>query len=375
MYQLKFKLITIAALVTVLTALLLSSFACRPAADIIGFFGYIENTGKRGFFTINSDGSNLNMLSQTDSVISPVPRQCWAADAGKLVYLEKSDDNSSDWVCVVEADGKNRKKLCEVSGISMDNICISPNGEKILFSVEKTESIQTGEGNQIKYIRKTQSELMSVDVNSGEIKQITDTPDITEQYAVYAPDSRRIAFIDRSAEEPQICTLYTMRADGGTPHKVADFLNFGNLPVELYWAADGKKIFIPAITYVFSGDELYSDIIYIDIPTSTVTNLTNTEITSETNFSVSPDSSKIVYSSYPREYSGKTYIMDIYGNNRFKIDIVDSLPCWHPGGQSILYTQDNKIFVMDNQGSNRKIVFDGGSKYPVIHWAIWLTHR
>jgi len=341
--------------IPVLVAVLVSVTACDSTPDKIGFRSYIKETGNICFCCINTDGSNLTELIQTKIIRGTDQRRCWAADAGLLVYLEPFSLDTPTWICAVDADGQNRRRLYEIKDMSVENVSISPDGSKILF-LSNTKSIEDG---QAEYF----SDLMSIDVESGEIRQITDTPNVGELYACYSCDGGQIAFLTRSNDSLHHCTLYIMRADGGTPYKVADLLEPDDIPSELYWAPDGKKILMSAITDIWFGDYSYADIISVDILTGAVTNLTHTQITSEGGLYISPDSSKIIYLSHTEGSTTKTCIMDIDGSNKVELSELIPQPCWLPDSKTILFSRKGTMCTMDTSNNRVRELFEISDYY------------
>jgi TolB protein len=83
--------------------------------------------------------------------------------------------------------------------------------------------------------------------------------------------------------------------------------------------------------------------------------------------SISPDGTKIAYSSSVARGNMDVYICDLDGGNQLRLtthSAIDSSPCWSPDGQKIAYTSgrsgSTQIYTMNADGSNqRRLTYDG----------------
>lgn len=114
---------------------------------------------------------------------------------------------------------------------------LSPNGKKILFTVEKKDLEKN----------KTTSKICCVSTETREIKAFT--PDGGRAYGGrWSPDGRRIAFIKAEKGEPQ---LWIMSSTGKNPVKITDMANGASDPS---WSPDGKRLIFSSSVYADCRD-------------------------------------------------------------------------------------------------------------------------
>ena len=112
-------------------------------------------------------------------------------------------------------------------------------------------------------------DLYTLDIHTGYIRQLTDTPGISEQGAVYSPDGNQIAFMDTPAKNAPggfgAAYLVIMDSDGKNRRKVLDeTIKF----FEISWSPDGKKL-------VFAMGEECTDLYTVNEDGSGLMQLTN----------------------------------------------------------------------------------------------------
>jgi len=136
-------------------------------------------------------------------------------------------------VFVVPAEGGSPRQLTSGDYDHGGALSWSPDGERIYFSANRTEDWQ---------YERTESDIWSVEVASGEMTQLTDLPGV-ESSPVVSPDGERIAFARGDHQERQfwITTLAVMNVDGSQRRILTAELDRSiEDPV---WAADGSGLY------------------------------------------------------------------------------------------------------------------------------------
>lgn len=109
---------------------------------------------------------------------------------------------------------------------------ISPNGKKILFTLEQRDLKEN----------KTKSSIWTVDVASGDLKQFTEDS-VRATGAKWSPDAKHISFTQITNGTPQI---YLMTSSGKNTKQVTSLTNGASGAV---WSADSKNILFASEVY------------------------------------------------------------------------------------------------------------------------------
>jgi len=211
--------------------------------------------------------------------------------------------------------------------------------------------------------------IYTIDIEGGNIRQLTNNPWWHDASPDWSPDGTRITF--RSG-----FGLAVMNWDGSNFQKLPTPLN-ANYPD---WSPDGRKIaFVAQVGWLY-------DIFVLNLMTGEVRNLTNSPNFTETWPSWSPDGRWIAFESDrdPRFWdpggarSRDIYIMDSEGGNLRNITQTKGLseaePSWSPDGTQIAFTVQGDlahthsnidIYLMDTNGGSRRRVTDFKDRYPV----------
>ena len=140
--------------------------------------------------------------------------------------------NGDTHVFVVSADGGSPRQL--TSG-SWDHGAPQwmPDGKSIIFTADRVADPD---------YRWRQSDIYSVDVASGAVKQLT-TRNGPDQQPTPSPDGKLIAYTgyDSTRASWKDSELYVMNADGSNPRQISG--NLDRSPQGIMWAPDGSGIY------------------------------------------------------------------------------------------------------------------------------------
>ncbi len=342
--------------------------------------------GERNFndiYSMNPDGSDLVKLARW--VPSQMPyRNIWSADGKTLAYVEYEEDTQRTWLSVVDSNGQNRRRVLETTDLKLDSMALSPDGRTIVISLDSTRvtRIETPMGNtvHVEIIREKDMDLFTVDVETGELKRLTDTTDVMEKFPSYSPDGRQISFvgrIDTETERNVPRDVFIMDADGGNRRLLAHHADADAIFVfnpDIRWSPDGSKIAYALYNMSISDSEHFADIFVIDVKEGSLTNLTNSPYVTDSEPAWSPDGSKIALVSGNRTEGFRTLIMDISDESVIEMD--RTWPSWTPDGEGLIFTNSLNAFelmVIDADGKNpRTLAVTDGVR---ISNPVWLAER
>ncbi len=180
----------------------------------------------------------------------------------------------------------------------------------------------------------------------------------------WSPDGSLITFMsDRDGN----WELYTMTPSGSNIRRLTNTTFNEGWPS---WTPDGQQI-------VFSSDRTGQSEIYImRWDGSDVRQLTDRPDTYDTYPFISPDGTKIAFSSQVTEVNeGEIYVMDLDGQNLTRLTSTAALnydPSWSPDGSKIVFVSDrdgnDNIYVMNADGSNQTRITDDPGEDTTPSW-------
>ena len=371
------KLLAISGVILLLV--LLSGAGCSTGAvGRIVFLGHIEGQSGNYIYSMNPDGSELVMLTRWSPHLMPY-HNIWSADGSTLACLDYNEDTQESWLCVVDGDGQNRRKLLEVTDLKMDSMALSPDGKTVVLSLDSTRvsRIETPRGGTVHIeITKDQDlDLFTVDVKTGELKRLTDTPDIMEKWPSYSPDGKEIGFVGRiDTEEIRNVPrdVFVMDADGGNRRHLAHHTEGMFVLSELRWSPDGSKIAYTFYTMSINDYQHYTDIFVIDVKEGGYSNVTDSPYITDDAPSWSPDSRKIAFYSGNMTEGSRAWVMDVDGNNKTELYYTGGPPSWTPDGKGPIFTNRlnvYKVMVIDADGENlRTLARSDSTRISIPTW-------
>ena len=196
------------------------------------------------------------------------------------------------------------------------------------------------------------------EANGDNVKQLTNE-EIGLGSLDWSSDGNRIVFV-RNEEGESKENIYMMNIDGSNLQQLTnDNDTWDQHPV---WSPNGEQI-------AFSSDRDGDYEIYVmDIDGSNVQQLTQNDVIVDTSPTWSPDGKLIAFSAYI-EQGHDIFTMHSDGSNRQRLtteDGQDTSPQWSPDGKHIAFVSDYDIYVMDLDGSNKRLLRD--TKTVDIKW-------
>lgn len=295
-----------------------------PSPEKIAFIS--DREGEPFIYVMNPDGSNPTKIGSWSGIANTF---CWSPDGTKIAFIDA--DNR---LCLASADGKDLSRLAEIPSYS---ISWSPDGGKIAAGCFDYD-------------------IYTVDVGTGELKNLTNTPDIIESLPSWSPDSKKIAF---AVFNPPYFDISLMDADGSNQNTLA---NERGICEELAWSPSGEKVSYTWYSEDDRGAEgICRDICLVNTNDGNKVKLTDSPKYDDRDVSWSPDGARITFSSRRQVIDTQIYMMNADGSQLSKLTTGDSssyFPSWSPDGKKIVFTSSGPhpagkdICIMDADGSN-----------------------
>lgn len=336
-----------ATFITLICSFSACSFSQQPKGQIAYIFK--DASGTHQIYTINVDGSGIKRLTNLGPNYSPA----WSPDGKKIAFI--SSRNGGGEIFVMDKDGSNQINLTPAT-ISIGEPVWSPDGSKILFLANPGSTD----------LHQTEFGLYTMNSDGTYWQQLAYGS--FDGYS-WSPDGRKIVFALYQDKSKQ-WDLYVIDSGGGNLSNITNSSDWEGNPK---WSPDGKKIIYTlsfdtegtyeSINVTFSHQQLF----VMDIDESNQNRLSNDTSKSQNStyigrYSWSPDGKKVVYVE-----DNNIYIINADGSNRKEIigtgdTRSNSLPTWSPDGQWISFLSNEKyyinpdfktdVFIVDIDGNN-----------------------
>jgi TolB protein len=271
-----------------------------PDGTWIAMTGNVKS-GKDDIYVIRADGTDLTRLSDLPELDR---HPIWSPDNTRIVFTSFQEDRREQ-IYIVDVDGENLRSLTE-EGINAEQPAWSPDGKWIAVSYEY--------------------ELVLIDPETEELKQLTQLDDGYNKYPAWSPDGTELAIIvgvkdESGSKRPQI---FLVQADGSGLRQLTDDPYHHQVPV---WSPDGTKIAYKArpttqdsySLWVINVDGterlLQSDMLIFDDPPAW-----------------SPDSTRIIFDAAPEgRTDSDVFIINSDGTNLINLtdsEDMEAFPDW-----------------------------------------------
>ena len=202
-----------------------------PDGKRLAFVGVDPKSESASIYVMNADGSGRKQLTeQGANTWAAAPN--WSPDGKRLVFhVQESEAKEREArhgrLFVMDADGQNRKRLGDGSGVLP---AWSPDGKKVLYTVKEFEAKNYG------------INVMGADGTNAKVLLKGNA-----WMGVWSPDGKRIACVGRVEKNNAVIV---MNADVSNPQPVSK--GPGGFTTAVQWSADGKRLYFN-VFQVFNG--------------------------------------------------------------------------------------------------------------------------
>lgn len=333
-------------------------------------FWYTENRGKRIVATVPAKGGEPVIFADTSNTNwNPV----WSPDGKYLYYATDRGGNMAFWRGLIDMEtgmpsgehelvptpakfnrhlafSRDGKRMVYVQTENQSNIKTAPFdavNEKIIgepfavtrgdFEFTAPELSPDGTKFVARLIRKTQDDIVSINVDGTGIRDLTN--DIAfDRYPRWSPDGKRIAFAsDRSGNYE----VWYMDADGTNLRQITDVkTGQGSFPI---WSPDGTKMTYDSASKI--------SLMEVDKPWSPETTETLPRGENDGFFRMwdwSPDGTMMA-GFYEASSGGGMGIYRFETRTYERLNDFNSIPRWLPDNKRLIFQRDGKAMMIDIQ--------------------------
>ena len=331
-----------------------------------------------GLFTANAELRNGNQIVRADVIQGNTSRWGIATvivEPDRIAFKSDRTNDQTD-IYLMNTDGTNVERITNTSLVEFTHSW-SPDGRRIAFDVNfgilamnddgswsvlllesalssaqdtahfAIEPAWSPDGGKIAYVKWTipvlqsggldfdneQRDIFVMDLDGGNITQLTDTPGGDEFVPSWSPDGSRILY--DFTPKGKNGDIWVMNADGSDQTRLTIHLENDSFPS---YSPDGSQILFASAR---DGD---NEIYLMTADSSDITQLTSNDA-SDWSPSWSPDGSRIVFRS-DLDGNREIYIMNTDGSNPIRLtesSATDSFPRWAPRKRGVEVSEASVI--------------------------------
>lgn len=299
-------------------------------------------------YMLNADGSGIRELASTPNNteekslslhILEMPytqKTSWSPD-GNRIGISSNINPIRDFYVIVDPDNTLIKTAgkCNYTTVYVirENILDIEWQTNFMWNPEGTKALIIMDKDPLNY------QLYLLDSNGNVLQKLTDTSSSIET-ALWSNDGKKIAYSATGQSESENGLWITN--ENGTENK-----RLTNNGILIAWSPDDSKLF-----YVDENSGLYS----IKIDGTDEVQLSTSFVRNEDGFSFSPDGKNLIFSTV--NANGVTiFLADSTGKNVKALQEFPGYfifkPSWSPKGDKIAFTQDEDLYTINPDGSEK----------------------
>jgi Tol biopolymer transport system component len=242
-----------------------------------------------------------------------------------IVYTSSAGDADAD-LWLVKADGTHPVRLTDKPGLEF-MAAWSPDGHRLAYAAGATQD--------------SQSDLFVLDIDGGELRQVTSTADRCESAPSWTPDGEELVYVSRDCEEGAE-GIFAIGLDGGEERELVA----GSWPDV---GPDGRLLYTAPVP----GRPWYVQRLWVSEPDgSQPRDVTPRGFDSASEATWSPDGGRIAFvvaagdpsADKPEDWNEEVYVMDADGSNPHRLTTTPGNdhwpPSWSPDGRRLVYSAD-----------------------------------
>jgi TolB protein len=310
-------------------------------------------------YIMNADGSGIRELASTPSntkekslglhiLENPdTPEITWSPD-GNRIGIVTNIPAVRDFYVLADPDKTLIKTAGKCNYTTADeikeNILDIEWQTNFMWNPEGTKAIIIMDQNPLNY------QLYLLDSDGYVLEQLTNISNRVET-ALWSNDGKKIAYSVTGPNEEEETGLWIVNEDGTEDKRLVDN------GIVIAWSPDDSRVF-----YVDDNFGLYS----IKIDGTDEVQLSTSFVRNEDGFSFSPDEKNLIFSTVN---DGKTtiFLADPAGKN---ITVLEEFlgyiilkPSWSPKGDKIAFTQDENLYTINPDGSEKNLISSAITDY------------
>lgn len=151
----------------------------------------------------------LTFSPEDNEYLSPSP---WSPDGNKILFMSsqfaiKGEIGEKDGIYIMDI---KKKRIFRIRGADAIDFSFSPDEKKFLFCSDKD------------CLNKGNADIYIMDADGKNEKRLTFTPNSSEDYPSFSPDGKKVIFVLNDFKDERNDGIYTLNLDNGSIQRLTD---------------------------------------------------------------------------------------------------------------------------------------------------------